>query len=277
MAARKPRRWIITGCSSGIGRALATLLLERGEQVALGARNLGALEQLAAPHGARALPLRLDVTNADEVAAAMAATRERFGGIDILVNNAGYGHMGTVEETPEDIARALMETNYLGALRMIRAVLPEMRERRAGQIVNVGSVAGRIGFPALGYYGASKFALAGLTQALAQELAPLGIPVTLVEPGPFASAFTTAMTMTLPATPDYDLAALSQAAGTSVWGAGDSCHAGAVAMLAAIDAPSPPREIILGRPGLDIIAQYDARRSEERARWQTTSRLETLT
>lgn len=268
------RRWIVTGCSSGIGRAVAEQLLTRGERVALGARSLGPLEALAAPHGDRALPLKLDVTDPASVAAAVAAANERFGGIDVLVNNAGYGHMGSVEDTPETVARALMDTNYFGALAMIRAVLPAMRTRGSGQIVNVGSVAGRVGFPMFGYYAASKFALAGLTQALGTELEPSGIKVTLVEPGPFDSGFVTAMAMTLPEGTAYDPSALSQRAGTGEWTSGDSCDAGATAMLSAIDQPNPPRELILGQAGLDVIARYDALRTAERAQWLTTSRLE---
>lgn len=269
------RRWIVTGCSSGIGRALAEQLLERGEMVALGARNFAVLEKLAADHGDRALALRLDVTDPESVAAAVAAAQDRFGGIDVLVNNAGYGHMGAIEETGEDVARALMETNYFGALRMIRAVLPPMRAREAGQIVNVGSVAGRVGFPMFSYYAASKFALAGLTQALCTEVEELGIKVTLVEPGPFDSGFVTAMTMTLPEGTAYDPSALSHRAGTGAWTSGDSCTAGAAAILTAIDRPDPPRELILGQPGLDVVARYDALRNAERAQWMATSRLET--
>jgi NAD(P)-dependent dehydrogenase (short-subunit alcohol dehydrogenase family) len=268
------KTWLITGCSTGFGRALAQRLLERGERVAATARNPASLADLVAPHGDRALALRLDITSTDDIAAAVAATHDRFGPIDVLINNAGYGDMGTVEDTQVDVARAMMETNVFGTLAMIRAVVTEMRERGSGQIVNVGSVAGQIGFPGLAYYSASKFALAGLTESLAAELAPLGVKVTLAELGPFATDFTRTMKFTPPA-PHYDLAALAQTAGNAGWGAGDDPHAGAAALLAALDAPEPPVRIILGQPGLDVVALHDDRRTQERARWREVSALRT--
>jgi NAD(P)-dependent dehydrogenase (short-subunit alcohol dehydrogenase family) len=190
----------------------------------------------------------------------------------VLVNNAGYGLLGTVEDQPIEAARAIMETHFFGVLAMIKAVLPEMRQLRAGQIVNIGSVAGQIGFPALSAYSASKFALAGLTESLAAELRPLGIAVTLAELGPFATDFTRSLSFT-PPSPDYDLAALSKIAGNSEWGAGDPPEAGAAALLAALRDPSPPVHLILGQAGLDVVALHDARRREERDRWLAASQL----
>jgi len=264
------RTWLITGCSTGFGRALAERLLERGERVAATARNPATLADLVAPYGERALALRLDITSADDIASAIAAVRAGFGSIDVLVNNAGYGDMGTVEGTQVDVARAMMETNVFGTLAMIRAVVTEMRERGSGQIVNIGSVAGQIGFPGLAYYSASKFALAGLTESLAAELAPLGVKVTLAELGPFATDFTRTMKITPPA-PHYDLAALAQTAGNANWGAGDDPRVGAAALLSALDAAEPPVRLILGQPGLDVVALHDARRTQERARWREVS------
>ena len=265
--------WFITGCSTGFGRALAEVLLESGERVVATARRVETLADLVAPHGERALALPLDVTRPDAIAAALAAAREHFGGIDVLVNNAGYGAIGTVEETPEGVARAMMDTNYFGTLAMVRAVLPEMLARGSGRIVNIGSVAGQIGFPALAYYSASKFALAGLTEALAAEMAPLGIRVMLAELGPFATQFTGSMTFNPPG-PHYDMAALSQRAGNAGWGAGDDPRAGAAALLAALADPRPPVRLVLGQAGLDVAALHDARRAEERERWHALSALE---
>jgi NAD(P)-dependent dehydrogenase (short-subunit alcohol dehydrogenase family) len=267
------RIWLITGCSNGFGRVLADLLLKRGENVVATARRPETLEELVAPYGTRALALKLDITRPDEIESAVAAARAQFGTIDVLVNNAGHGQIGTVEDTPLEAARAMLETNYLGALAMIKAVLPEMLARKSGQIVNIGSVAGQIGFPVLGYYCASKFALAGLTESLGAEVAPLGIKVTLAELGPFATNFTGAMAITPPAA-HYDMAALAQHAGNANWGAGDDPHAGAAALLAALDTPSPPRRLILGEPGLDVIELHDGRRQEERTRWLGATRLE---
>jgi NAD(P)-dependent dehydrogenase (short-subunit alcohol dehydrogenase family) len=270
------KTWMISGCSTGFGRALAGLLLERGEQVVATARTPATLEALVASHGARALALKLDITREEDISAAFAAARERFGAIDVLINNAGYGGMGTVEETPVEVARAMMETNVFGAMAMIRAAVTEMRQRRSGQIVNIGSVAGLIGFPALGYYCASKFALAGLTESLAAELRPLGIKVTIAELGPFATDFTRTMKFNMPATPDYDLAALGQVAGNSNWGTGDDPRAGATALLRALNDPSPPVHMILGQPGLDTLALHDSRRAREREKWLETSALKTF-
>jgi NAD(P)-dependent dehydrogenase (short-subunit alcohol dehydrogenase family) len=269
------RTWLVTGCSTGFGRALAELLLARGEQVVVTARKPEVLDWLVAAHEMRALALGLDVTRAEEVAGAVEAARQRFGTIDVLVNNAGCGQVGTVEDTPIEAARAALETNFLGALAMMKAVLPEMLERRSGQIVNIGSVAGRIGFPALGYYSASKFALSGLSESLAAELSPLGIKVTLAELGPFATDFTRSMAI-VPPSPHYDLAALGREAGNSEWGTGNDPREGAEALLAALDHPSPPRRLILGQPGLDVVALHEARRREEQECWLGVSRLEVV-
>jgi short-subunit dehydrogenase len=210
------------------------------------------------------------------VAAALAAAQARFGAIDVLVNNAGYGALGTVEDAPIEEARAMFETNFFGALAMIKAVLPSMIARRAGQIVNIGSVAGQIGFPALAHYSASKFALAGLSESLAAEVAPLGIRVTLAELGPFATHFTSSMAF-VPPSPHYDLAALSVEAGNSQWGAGEDPRAGAEALLAALADAAPPRRLILGQAGAAVVELHDARRQAERRKWLSASQLESMT
>ncbi|MEJ5977290.1 SDR family NAD(P)-dependent oxidoreductase [Novosphingobium sp. PS1R-30] len=267
------KTWMITGCSTGFGRALAELLLTRGERVVATARRPETLAELVASHGDRALALPLDITDGDSITAAVAAASDRFGAIDVLVNNAGYGGLGTVEDAPLSEARAMFETNIFGTLAMTKAVLPAMIARRNGQIVMIGSVAGQIGFPALAHYSASKFALAGLTESLAAEVAPLGIAVTLAELGPFATHFTSSMGMTAPSA-HYDLGALSVAAGNSQWGAGDDPADGAAALLAALAAPEPPRRLILGQPGLDVVALHEGRRTAERAQWLAVSRLE---
>lgn len=267
------RTWLITGCSTGFGRILAELLLARGEQVVATARKPETLADLVEQHGENVLALGLDVTNAEQIEQAIAEARRKFGAIDVLVNNAGYGQLGTVEDAPIEAARAMMETNYFGKLAMIRAVLPEMLERGSGQIVNIGSVAGQIGFPAIGYYSASKFAVAGLTESLAAEVAPSGVKVTLAELGPFDTHFAASMAI-VPPSPRYDMVALSQEAGNSEWGAGEDPYAGARALLSALDHPAPPRRLVLGRDGLKVVELHDGRRREERDRWLGTSRLE---
>ena len=260
--------WLVTGCSTGFGRAMAEELLERGDNVVATARRLELLEPLVAAYPERAMALKLDVTQPAEVAAAVAATRARFGRIDGLVNNAGAGVLALVEDGSLDAARAMMEVHYFGVLELIRAVLPEMRARRSGSIVNVGSVAGQIGFPGISYYCASKFALAGLTESLAAEARPLGIRVMLAELGPFATDFTGSMQMNLPSSPDYDLAAMSVAAGNSHWTAGADPRAGARALLVALDADEPPVRIVLGPEGLEVADLHDGRRRESREKWR---------
>jgi short-subunit dehydrogenase len=266
------RTWLITGCSTGFGRALAEDLLVRGERVIATARNRDTLVGVTDPHADRALALDLDIRCDDEVAQAVKTGLQHFGTIDVLVNNAGYGSVGTVEETPTDVARAMMETNYFGAVTLIRAVLPHMIARKTGQIVNIGSVAGQIGFPLLAHYCASKFALAGMSESLAAELRPLGIAVTLAELGPFATQFTASMKVTPPAA-HYDPAALARAAGNAGWGAGSDPKDGVAALLTVLGAADPPVRIVLGPQAVQVAALHAARRTSERERWLAVSQL----
>ena len=262
------KTWLVTGCSSGFGRAMAEVLLERGDKVVATARRAELLGPLVAPHPDSALALKLDVTQPCEVAAAIAATRARFGQIDGLVNNAGAGNFGLVEDGTLESARAMMEVHYFSVLELIKAVLPEMHARRSGSIINVGSVAGQIGFPGISHYCASKFALAGLTESLAAEVRDLGIRVVLAELGPFATHFTASMQMSVPSSPDYDLAAMSVRAGNSHWSPGADPHAGARAVLAALESPEPPVRIVLGPEGLEVADLHDGRRREAREKWR---------
>jgi len=263
---------MITGCSTGFGRVLAELLLAGGERVIATARKPETLSDLVAGNQEHALALKLDITRGEDIERAVAAANDRFGGLDVLINNAGYGGFGTVEDTSIDAARAVFETNYFGTLAMIKAVLPDMIARRSGQIVNIGSVAGQIGFPGISYYCSSKFALAGLTESLGAEMGPLGIKVTLAELGPFETQFTPSMTF-VPPSPHYDMAALAIEGGNSHWGAGHDAHAGAQALLAALADPAPPRRLILGPHGLDVVALHDGRRHAEREKWLAASQL----
>jgi len=266
------KTWLVTGCSTGFGKALAKVVLERGDRVVATARRLELVEDLVAPYGERALALRLDITSENDIAAVVAAARERFGAIDVLVNNAGYGEMGTVEETGIEVARRLMETNYFGMVAMTRAVVGEMVTRRSGQIVNIGSVAGQIGFPGLGYYCATKFAIAGFTESLAAELRLLGIRATLAELGPFATDFTASMTFNMPGA-HYDMAALTQRAGNAGWSAGADSEKGVLALLKALDDEDPPVRMLLGSEGIETVELHDARRAEERAKWIDLGRM----
>ena len=178
MASQDSPVWFITGCSTGFGRELARLVLARGWRVVATAREEARVADLAQGAGDRALTFGLDVTQAGQVAAAVGAAEARFGGIDVLVNNAGYGYQATAEEGEDAEIRAQFDANVFGLFALTRAVLPGMRARRRGHVLNLSSVAGFIGFPGSGYYAASKHAVEGWSDALAAEAGPLGIRVT---------------------------------------------------------------------------------------------------
>ncbi|MFT7724668.1 MAG: SDR family NAD(P)-dependent oxidoreductase [Roseateles sp.] len=187
--------WFITGASSGFGKALAEAVLARGDSAVLTARRLAPLQALAAPHGERALALQLDVTDAASRAAALQAATDRFGRIDVLANIAGAGAYGALEAFSPAQIRANMELNFFAAAELSREVLPQMRARKAGHILNLTSIAGLVAFPGNGLYCASKFALEGFTEALHHEVKPFGVRVTLVEPGAFRTGFAGAAAM----------------------------------------------------------------------------------
>src|SRR5690242_7589783 len=177
--------WFITGCSTGLGRALAEAVLGRGQRAVVTARDPGRVAGLVADHGDRALALPLDVTDHAQVIDAVKRAEAAFGGIDVLVNNAGYGYLAAIEEGEDDEIRKLFDANVFGLADVTRAVLPGMRARRRGHVVNVSSLGGLAAFGATGYYHATKFAVEGLSESLAAEVAPLGIKVTIVEPAAF--------------------------------------------------------------------------------------------
>src|SRR3954466_3428956 len=187
----KAKTWLITGASSGLGYALAEYALQQGDCVALGARSQAAMTALAARYPDRALALAFDVTNAEQRAAAVQQTEQRLGGIDVLVNNAGIDYIGAIEEQEERHYRAIFEVNFFSAVSMLRLVLPGMRARKQGTIVNVSSMDGIASLPVNGFYSSSKFALEGLTEALWQELEPIGLRAFLVEPGSFRTGLET--------------------------------------------------------------------------------------
>jgi len=182
------RTWIITGCSTGIGRAIAEHVVASGENVAVTARKPADVADIVAGRE-NALALALDVADPGQVKAAVEAARARFGRIDVLVNNAGYGYVASIEEGDEAEVKAMFDVNLFGAIRMAKAVLPEMRARRSGHIINISSLAGRIANPATGYYSMSKHALEAMGQALAREVAELGVRVTSIAAGMFRTDF----------------------------------------------------------------------------------------
>jgi len=185
--------WFITGCSTGFGRELAKAVIARGWRAVVTARDQTSVSGLVQGH-ATALAVSLDVTKSDQVKAAAAAAEQRFGRVDVLVNNAGYGYQSSIEEGEEDKIRAQFDANVFGLFAMTRAVLPIMRRQHSGHILNITSIGGLVGFPASGYYSATKHAVEGWSESLAAEVKPLGIRVTCVEPGPFRTDWAVADT-----------------------------------------------------------------------------------
>ncbi|MEG3165169.1 oxidoreductase [Sphingomonas sp. PB2P19] len=248
--------WFITGCSTGFGRDLARLVLDRGWTAVVTARGADRVADLVEGFEDRALALDLDVNDQAQIDAAVAAATAKFGRIDVLVNNAGYGYQATAEEGDDAEIRAQFDTNVFGLFAMTRAVLPVMRAQGAGNIVNFTSVAGLIGFPGSGYYAASKHAVEGWSDALLAEVGPLGIGVTCVEPGPFRTDWAGRSLRQTPSTiPAYADTAKARMAGTkdiSGTQAGDPVRAGE-AIIAAVQHDTPPRHLVLGKFGYDAV------------------------
>jgi NAD(P)-dependent dehydrogenase (short-subunit alcohol dehydrogenase family) len=264
-----PKTWFITGTSRGFGREWAIAALERGDRVAAAARNLDTLRDLAGRFGDALLPIALDVTDRRAAAAAVARTHAHFGALDVVVNNAGYGLFGMVEEISEEQARAQMETNVFGALWVTQAALPFLRAQRRGHILQVSSIGGIVAFPGLGMYHASKWALEGLSQALAGELAPFGIHVTLIEPGGFETDWAGASAVRTEPIPAYEevrqqIAEFRRAA---IGRRGDPAATGA-AILEIVDAEPPPLRAFLGAGPLAMAKAEYARRIAGWETWQ---------
>lgn len=179
------KTWLITGCSTGIGREIARAALEAGDQVVVTARKVEAVQDFVDDFGDRAHALALDVTDRERIRAVVAESEHHFGGIDVLVNNAGYGYLSAVEEGEDTEIRALFDTNYFSVVDAVQAVLPGMRARGSGHVVNISSMTGLVANPPNAFYSSTKFAMEALTEALSKEVAAFGIKVTAVEPGAF--------------------------------------------------------------------------------------------
>ena len=275
MASRStPRTWFITGASSGFGAAFVQHALELGDNVVATARRQETIQALAEREPRRVLAVTLDVTRPGQADRAVQQALERFGHIDVLVNNAGYGVVGAVEETPEAELRAQMETNFFGAVAVMRAALPSMRAQRAGAIVNISSLGGQLSFAGFGAYSASKFALEGLSEALAQELAPFGIKVLIVEPGAFRTGFADSGALkTMPALAAYeDVVGGTRRFAQGMHGtqAGDPLKA-ARAVARALQAPETPLRLQLGRDAVDSVREHAQRMLRELAAWEAVA------
>ena len=266
--------WFITGCSTGIGRAAVEAVARRGHTVVATARRLETLDDLAAAFPGLVVPLALDVTDDASVDAALSAALTSAGPIDVLVNNAGIGYFSTIEESDPDDVRAMMEANFWGAARVTTAFLPHLRERRAGHILTVSSIAGVRGSAGLGYYCATKFAVSGFMEALAAEVGHLGIKVTLIEPGPVRSLWIPSGEKKEDILPDYE------AVMRPFW---DRIHALpgnqpgspealAEAMLSLVDAAEPPLHFIAGAHALAGARTKIERLTAEVDTWENLTR-----
>jgi NAD(P)-dependent dehydrogenase (short-subunit alcohol dehydrogenase family) len=261
--------WLITGCSTGFGRELARLLVKRGYSVAATARHLAALDEFAS--AGNALVAALDVTVPSQIADVVKQVEARFGHIDVLVNNAGYGFLSAIEEGDDDDVRALFETNVFGLANVTKAVLPGMRARRRGHIVNISSMGGLTGSAGTGYYNATKFAVEGLSEALAKETEPLGIKVTIVEPGPFRTDWA-GRSLKMPKTPIADYAQSAGARRETIHGysgnqPGDPVRA-AEAIIHAVESAEPPLHLLLGKPAYDATALKLKEFAAEMEKWR---------
>jgi NAD(P)-dependent dehydrogenase (short-subunit alcohol dehydrogenase family) len=266
--------WFITGASSGLGRAFAEHAVARGHAVIATARRTDPLRDLAALAPDRVLVLPLDVTGQAEIERAVAAALAHFGRIDVLINNAGYGVVGALEETPDSELRALMDTNFFGAMAMMRAVLPTLRAQKSGAIVNISSMGGQMSFAGFSAYSASKFALEGVSEALAQEVAPFGIKVLIVEPGQFRTNLAGGGMRHMPALEAYDsIVGPTRAFAHDMHGtqAGDPARA-AAAIEAALSAERIPLRLALGADSVEAIRAHAEALLGELAAWEEVSR-----
>ena len=245
--------WFITGCSTGFGRALAERVRAKGERAVVTARHTNSIKDLASD---RVRAVALDVTSDAQVRDAVGIALREFGRIDVLVNNAGYGYMAAIEEGDEREIRAMFDTNVFGVVKMLKAVLPGMRERRSGHVINLSSQGGIVSLAATGYYCATKFAVEAISEALSKEIGPLGVKVTLIEPGPFRTDFAgRSLKVESHVIADYDATAgerkrlLPSYSGKQP---GDPVRA-AEAIIAIVDAPNPPLRLVLGKPALAAV------------------------
>ncbi|HJV12397.1 MAG TPA: oxidoreductase [Propionibacteriaceae bacterium] len=266
--------WLITGCSTGLGRALAEAVIAAGHNAVVTARDAGRVADLAEGNTDRVLALALDVTDTAQITNAVRQAEEKFGAIDVLVNNAGYGYRAAVEEGDEPDIRQLFETQFFGAVAMIKAVLPGMRARRSGAIINISTIGVQIMPVGSGYYAASKAALEGMSGALHGELKPLGISVTVVEPGAFRTDFAgRSLTQSSTVIEDYaETAGKRRKEHDTVHGTqpGDPTKA-AKAIIAAVESDEPPPFLLLGNDALNTYRRLAEARLDLIKKWEHLS------
>ncbi|MFA6083581.1 SDR family NAD(P)-dependent oxidoreductase [Mucilaginibacter sp.] len=260
----------ITGASRGFGKLWAKALLERGDKVAASARNLEDLNDLVSEYGSSILPIKLNVDDKDACFAAVKQVKDHFGRIDVLINNAGFGLFGAIEETTEAQARAQMETNFFGLLWVTQAIVPIMREQKGGHIIQVSSFLGLVTLPVLGLYNASKYAVNGLSETLATEVAGFGIKISLIEPNGFSTDWSGASAVQTEPNEAYTAVktAFFEGSTPDTWG---KPEATAPAILELIDAENPPLHFLLGKVAYPFVKQVYEARLTEMEEWKETS------
>jgi short-subunit dehydrogenase len=271
---RQGRTWFITGASTGFGRLLAEEVLKAGGKVIATARNLDKVIDLEQKYPGQAKAFALDVTEYPQIASVVAQTTASYGPVHVLVNNAGYGFAGAIEEATEDEYMPMFNTNVFGLIRVTQTLLPHLRAQKSGHILNISSIGGLVATPGMGYYNATKFAVEGLSEALAQELAPLGIHVTIVEPGPFRTDFLGRSGVQAATTlPEYDATAGNMRryfADQDGKQKGDPLRA-VHAMMQVVDSPNPPLRLVLGAAALQRLRTKLDSVQKEVAAWESTT------
>ena len=265
--------WFITGASSGFGKAFAEYAITQGYKVIVTARRLDKLESIKALAPDQVEAIKMDVNNNAEISGAVKKAIDRFGRVDVLINNAGYGIVGAVEETPESELRALMDTNFFGAVSVTQALLPTFRQQRSGAIVNITSLGGQLSFAGFSAYSASKCALEGHSEALADELAPLGIKVLIVEPGNFRTELAGDAMKHMPELDAYKEtvgATRKFAKGMDGTQEGDPAKA-AVAIDKALAAEKTPLRLQLGEDAVNLIKKHSETLLQDLATWQSVA------
>ena len=265
--------WFITGASRGLGRSLTEAVLAAGDKVAATARNTDALSDLLQKYPDQIYPIALDVTNYDQVDQAVANAIGKFGRIDVLVNNAGFGIIGAAAAYNDEQGRSQLETNLYAPIQITRAVLPHMRKQRSGRILQISSVGGRVGNPGLSMYQAAKFGLGGFTEALAKEVAPLGIYVTSVEPGGFRTDWAGASMTYAPDIKGYEETVGKRSEYFKAGGfvpVGDPEKAAKV-MVDLVSNPKPSVHLVLGSEAIGLLKHADEARREEMEQWLPVS------
>src|ERR1700735_812504 len=272
VSAAKGRTWCITGAPTGFGRMLAEEVLKSGGKVIATARNLNKVADLEAKYPGAAKALGLDVTDAGQVDSAVTQAFAQFGQVDVLVNNAGYGVAGAIEEVSEAEFMPMFETNVFGLLQVTRALLPHLRKQRSGHILNLSSIGGVVASPGIGFYNATKFSVEGISESLAAEVAPLGIRVTIIEPGPFRTDFLgRSGVVAKTRLADYDSTAGSMRkyfAENDGKQKGDPLRA-VQAMIQVVESPEPPLRLLLGQSALQRLRGKLSNWEKEIAAWES--------